>query len=56
MRLDAACVAVPAGAEAGHGKSSGLVVPAEALRPMAEERSRSGAPAFSAARLDEGLI
>jgi len=32
LSVDPASIAVPSGAEAGHGESSGLAVPAEELR------------------------
>ena len=57
LRLEAAGIAVPLGAEAGHGKSCGLVVPAEG-QPLCRLRGlqdRLGAPASSAVRPDEGL-
>ena len=49
LRLNAASIAVPSGAEAGHSAPSGRVVPAEGLRPVGAERSR---PRYA---LDEGF-
>jgi len=40
-------LSLPSGAEAGHGESCGLIVPAEALRALAAARSRLDSPAFS---------
>mmetsp|Transcript_42777 Transcript_42777/g.69785 ORF Transcript_42777/g.69785 Transcript_42777/m.69785 type:complete len:363 (-) Transcript_42777:210-1298(-) len=56
LRLDAASIAVPSGAEAGHRASRGRPVPAEELRrkPQRGLQDRLGWPAFSAARLGEG--
>ncbi len=56
-RLHAASIAVPSGAEAGHDKSCGLVVPAEERRLCRPRglQDRSGWRAFSAARLGGGL-
>ncbi|KQV46868.1 hypothetical protein ASC95_25440 [Pelomonas sp. Root1217] len=55
-RLDAASIAVPSGAEAGHMAPSGRHVPAEELRrePQRGLQDRLGLPAFSRARLGEG--
>ena len=56
LRLNAASIAAPSGAEAGHVQSSGLGAPAEGLRrkPQRGLQDRPGLRAFSGARQGEG--
>ena len=58
LRLNAASIAIPLGAEAGHMAPSGRHVPAEGLRhcPQRGLQDRPGWRAFIAARLGEGHL